>query len=118
MALRTATADDYLRFYPGEEPECWFGLSIVSDDAPVAIGLVYYAPRDGRWWISFQGPSRPLSMQKGARELLGFAREQNMALHALADGGIAGSLRWMAWWGFVETDEQIEGHSVYRWDPK
>lgn len=114
--LRTASALDYEAFTGQPEPGCWFGLIIERDGNPVALGCVYEAV-DGRWWVSFKGESRPLSMQKGARDLLGFAKEQGLELYALADLKIAGSLKWMQRWAFQETDETIEGHRVYKWTP-
>lgn len=116
VVLRTANAIDYEAFTGKAEPACWFGLVIEKHNSPVAFGCVYEG-QDGRWWVCFKGEPHPLSMQKGARSFLGFAKEQGMALHAMPDLNIPGSVKWMERWAFQETGETIEGHKVYKWTP-
>lgn len=116
VRVRTASNADWLSVFETPLPVCWVGLAIERDGVAVGLGALF-EDASGRWWVSFKGQSVPVSMQRGARELMGFARDQGLTLHAVADERIAGALKWMTRWGFTPTTETLGEHRIYQWTP-
>lgn len=114
--LKLATDDHWRSLVGTEPPGVWFGLVHIKYGEAVSIGCVYEA-LDGRWWVSFKGERHPFSMMRGARDVLEFAREQQIEMHALADKRVAGSEKWLERCSFKPTLEVIEDHRVYKWTP-
>lgn len=96
-------------------PANWFGLVDARPYLIEGIGAIYQGV-DGHWWITFQrcpGVGKVLSAHKAAKQLLGLARERGLAVHALAEPGIAGAEMWLSRLGFERTHETRQGHPVW-----
>ncbi len=75
--------------------------------------------QDGRWWATFKrvpGVRRhTLTAHKAAKLTLGIAGDMGIALHAVADEEITGSVAWLVRLGFKATGEYYLGRVVWQW---
>lgn len=115
MALRKATADDWIAMFGIDAPAEWFGYVEARTHLVEGLGAIYRAV-DGRWWISFSrcpGVHKVKSAHAGARKLLADATERGITVHAIADPKFPGSETWIERLGFTRSAESKEGLSVW-----
>lgn len=116
MALRPATDEDYQAFHGRVAPLHWSGIVDATDYVIRGIGGIYLA-RDDRWWVFFKripGVALTKSAHRAATIIRETARVAQLPVHAIADLDVTGAELWLRRLGFVETDEAIEGHRVWK----
>jgi hypothetical protein len=118
VRAETATAADWQDLLHGMPvPVCWCGLAVRNvDGKATSLGCIYEG-EDGRWWAAFVGERHAVTMVRGAHYILEFARENNLAIHALADNSVLHSEKFMRRFGFEPLSETLAGHEVHRWTP-
>lgn len=119
--LRSATNDDFWRYFGRPAPACWAG--IVAEDATMLLGIGgVYRGVDGRWWCALDRapgvgglPARRL-MHAAAVTLLSAVSEVGLRLvHAIPDSRIAGSAYYLDRLGFTPTGEIYNELAVWAW---
>lgn len=117
MPLRVATEDDYYRFYG--KPARWpLAAGYVEDRGYMLDGIGGIYRRDAAWWVCLDrapGVKVTRAMIRAARDLMAFADEHGLVLHALADPRITGADVLLRGLGFVETDEADGDTSLRIW---
>lgn len=114
--LRKATDADWQRFYGFEPTVPWQGYVAEDDRMILGIGGIFM-PKDGRWHAFLRrapGARVVMSTYKGAKLALDDAERQGLEVYAMPDSGISSACAFLKRFGFVETDEQIDGLTYWK----
>ena len=117
MCLRRATNEDWAILIKRPVPAAWYGFVAETSYMILGIGGAFRA-EDGRWWATFKrlpGVRHTLTAHKAAKLTLAVAGDLGVALHAVADEEIAGSVAWLTRLGFRATDETYLDRMVWTW---
>lgn len=100
-------------------PGQFFGFALDRGWLLEGVGGIYLGV-DGRWWISFKrcpGVAKVKTAHACAKRLLAEAKERGITVHGMAQPGIDGATTWLKRLGFVETDENLGGLTVWQKRP-
>ena len=114
--LRKATNDDWRKFWGIDPIVPWQGY--VAEDQHMILGIGgLFMPNDGRWHAFLKkapGVRAVLTTYKAALLTLDDAEQQGLTVYAMPDDGISSACAFLKRFGFVETEEKIDGLTYWK----
>ena len=119
MILRLATQQDFQTFFGREAPAVFTALTASRGTAIVGIGGVAYSEQgEAIGFLDLRERLPAIALHRAARRFLAVLKEVGEpSILTYCDDALPLAKKWLTHLGFIETSTQIEGRSIWQWQP-